>query len=100
MIKQDRLDFCMQLFAAVINPFDATTTAKIDGAEIPVAPLIPKVLQVISKEMMKNEMRATEILRFLVDAILYTVGDTDDCPVVQFATDAEIEQIKKFYKDR
>lgn len=55
--------------------------------------LVPLTMKILCEEMIKNPDSAESYLDFLVEAILYAKGETDELPQIDGKTSEELEII-------
>lgn len=86
MIDEDRFRECSEILAMALNPVDDGEEFDLDGTKVNLHQLLPIVFKHLNKVVLKHEDRSEEIFSYMVDAIHYFTGITDEKPAVTYMT--------------
>lgn len=86
MIDVERFRECSEYLAIALNPVEENESFDLDGKEVNLSQMLPFVFKHLNKVVIKHDVKSEEIFLWIVDAIHYFTGITDEKPEVTYMT--------------
>jgi len=90
MIIEDRFKECSDFLALYLNPVDGDETYEMDGKQINLSQMLPFVFKHLNKVVIKHDEKSEEVFLWMIDAIHYFTGITDEKPETYYTTPEQI----------
>lgn len=99
MINEERFRECSEYLALALNPVEDSETFDLDGKQVNLSQMLPFVFRHLNKVVLKHDARSEDIFIWMVDAIHYFTGITDEKPEVTYMTPENLELTKSGHEE-